>query len=125
MLQHHQAFKSYDEAGSTRRVQCLKYLVLANMLMESEVDPFNAQEAKPYKNHPEVAAMTNLVDAYQRNDIGEFEKILKNNKKTIMDDPFIRNYIEDLLRKIRTLVRRPARTTAHACIWADVILLLS
>lgn len=44
-----QAFKSYDEAGSPRRVQCLKYLVLANMLMESKVDPFDAQEAKPYK----------------------------------------------------------------------------
>lgn len=26
-----------------RRVQCLKYLVLANMLMESKVDPFDAQ----------------------------------------------------------------------------------
>ncbi len=38
-----QAFKSYDEAGNARRVQCLKYLVLANMLMESKVDPFDAQ----------------------------------------------------------------------------------
>ena len=26
-----------------RRIQCLKYLVLANMLMESNVDPFDAQ----------------------------------------------------------------------------------
>ena len=31
------AFKSYDEAGVSRRVQCLKYLVLASMLMESKV----------------------------------------------------------------------------------------
>ena len=38
-----QAFKSYDEAGASRRVACLKYLVLAYMLMESEVDPFDAQ----------------------------------------------------------------------------------
>jgi hypothetical protein len=44
-----QAFKNYDEAGNQRRIQCLKYLVLANMLMESQVDPFDAQEAKPYK----------------------------------------------------------------------------
>jgi hypothetical protein len=49
-----QAFKSYDEAGNSRRVQCLKYMVLANMLMESKVDPFDAQEAKPYKQDPEV-----------------------------------------------------------------------
>lgn len=30
-----------------------------------------------YKNDPEILAMTNLVAAYQRNDIMEFEKILK------------------------------------------------
>jgi COP9 signalosome complex subunit 2 len=35
-------------------VQCLKYLVLATMLNESAVDPFDAQEAKPYKSDPEV-----------------------------------------------------------------------
>lgn len=75
-----QAFKSYDEAGAVRRIQCLKYLVLANMLMQSNVDPFDAQEAKPYKQDPEVLAMTNLVEAYQQNNISDFEKILKNNK---------------------------------------------
>ena len=40
---HAQAFKNYDEAGVVRRVQCLKYLVLASMLMQSSVDPFDAQ----------------------------------------------------------------------------------
>ncbi|PHT62363.1 COP9 signalosome complex subunit 2, partial [Capsicum annuum] len=99
-----EAFKNYDEAGNHRRIQCLKYLVLANMLMESEVNPFDGQEAKPYKNDPEILAMTNLIAAYQRNEILEFEKILKSNRRTIMDDPFIRNYIEDLLRKVRTQV---------------------
>uniref|UniRef100_A0A2N9G444 COP9 signalosome complex subunit 2 n=1 Tax=Fagus sylvatica TaxID=28930 RepID=A0A2N9G444_FAGSY len=53
------------------------YLVLANMLMESEVNPFDGQETKPYKNDPEILAMTNLIAAYQRNEILEFEKILK------------------------------------------------
>uniref|UniRef100_A0A2N9G435 COP9 signalosome complex subunit 2 n=1 Tax=Fagus sylvatica TaxID=28930 RepID=A0A2N9G435_FAGSY len=96
-----EAFKNYDEAGNQRRIQCLHlfkdskhicasslpefavslminlYLVLANMLMESEVNPFDGQEAKPYKNDPEILAMTNLIAAYQRNEILEFEKILK------------------------------------------------
>ena len=48
--------------------------------------------------------MTNLVGAYQQNDIHQFEKILKSNRSTIMDDPFIRHYIEDLLKNIRTQV---------------------
>jgi len=99
-----EAFKNYDESGSPRRTTCLKYLVLANMLMKSDINPFDSQEAKPYKNDPEILAMTNLVSAYQNNDINEFEKILKLNRQTIMDDPFIREHIEDLLRNIRTQV---------------------
>ncbi|CAG8558164.1 911_t:CDS:2 [Paraglomus brasilianum] len=48
--------------------------------------------------------MTNLVGAYQRKEIREFEKILRDNRATIMDDPFIRTYIDDVLRNIRTQV---------------------
>eukprot|EP00210_Caulerpa_lentillifera_P003871 g3698.t1 len=99
-----EAFKSYDEAGASRRIQCLKYLVLATMLMESIVDPLTAQESQSYKNDPEVKAMTDLVDAYQRNDINGFEKILKNERSTIMGDPFIQQYIQELLVNVRTQV---------------------
>ena len=67
------------------------------------------QEAKPYKNDPEILAMTNLVSAYQNNDINEFELILKHNRQTIMEDLFIREHIEDLLRNIRTQVSVPER----------------
>lgn len=59
--------------------------------------------------------------AYQNDDINEFEKILKTNRQTIMDDLFIREHIEgrrnvpstvpfqmkfvtELLRNIRTQV---------------------
>ncbi|XP_052101777.1 COP9 signalosome complex subunit 2-like [Mytilus californianus] len=99
-----EAFKNYDESGSPRRTTCLKYLVLANMLMKSGINPFDSQETKPYKNDPEILAMTNLVSSYQNNDINEFEKILKTNRRNIMEDPFIREHIEDLLRNIRTQV---------------------
>lgn len=99
-----EAFKNYDESGSSRRTVCLKYLVLANMLMKSDINPFDSQEAKPYKGVPEIVAMTNLVVAYQNNDITEFERILKSNRQTIMEDPFIREHIEELLRNIRTQV---------------------
>ncbi|KAK9507655.1 hypothetical protein O3M35_007464 [Rhynocoris fuscipes] len=99
-----EAFKNYDESGSPRRTTCLKYLVLANMLMKSGINPFDSQEAKPYKNDPEILAMTNLVSSYQNNDINEFERILRTHRVNIMDDPFIKEHIEDLLRNIRTQV---------------------
>jgi COP9 signalosome complex subunit 2 len=43
-----ESFRNYDEAGSLQRIQVLKYFVLANMLMESDIDPFSSQETKPY-----------------------------------------------------------------------------
>ncbi|KDE03077.1 hypothetical protein MVLG_06418 [Microbotryum lychnidis-dioicae p1A1 Lamole] len=97
-----ESFKCYDEAGSPQRIQVLKYLVLAHMLMDSEINPFDSQETKPYKNDPEIMAMTNLVSAYQGRDVHEAERILRNNRSTIMDDPFIRGYIDEVLRSLRT-----------------------
>ncbi|KAJ3558997.1 hypothetical protein NM688_g605 [Phlebia brevispora] len=97
-----ESFRNYDEAGSPQRIQVLKYLVLANMLTGSAVNPFDSQETKPYKNDPQIMAMTDLVDAYQRRDVHSAEKILKDNRRTIMDDSFIRSYIGELLRSLRT-----------------------
>ena len=48
---------------------------------EPKPKPGAAQEAAPYKQDPEVLAMTNLVAAYQANDILGFEKILRTNRR--------------------------------------------
>lgn len=101
-----EAFKCFDEAGSPRRISSLKYLVLANMLSQSDINPFDSQEAKPYKSDPEILAMTELREAYQNNDIDQFERILRDRKlrEAVMGDPFIREHIEALLKLIRTQV---------------------
>lgn len=99
-----EAFKNYDEAGNARRIQCLKYLVLANMLSLSDIDPFDSPEAKPYMTNREIQSMTTLRGAYTRKDVKEFEKILKENSSTIMDDAFIREHIEELLSRFRSQV---------------------
>ena len=99
-----EAFKNYDEAGNARRVQCLKYLVLANMLALSVIDPFDSPEAKPYMYNKEIQSMTKLRGAYTEKNVKEFEKILKENSATIMDDPFIREHVEELLSRFRSQV---------------------
>jgi len=101
-----QAFKSYDEAGDPSRLRCLKYLVMASMLHASTINPFDSQEARPYKDDPEIVAMTNLVQAFHGNNIHAFERILRQNQGRIMDDEFVREHIEDLLRTIRKQVLR-------------------
>ena len=96
-----ESFRNYDEAGSLQRIQVLKYLVLTTMLMKSDINPFESQETKPYKNDPRIAAMTDLVDAYQRDDIHRYEAVLNTNKD-LMSDPFIAENIDEVTRNMRT-----------------------
>ncbi|KAH8726779.1 PCI domain-containing protein [Phaeosphaeriaceae sp. PMI808] len=96
-----ESFKNYDEAGSLQRIQVLKYLVLSTMLSGSSINPFDSQETKPYQNDPRISTMTNLVNAYQREDIHEYEKILQDNKD-LLQDPFIAENIDEVTRNVRT-----------------------
>lgn len=96
-----ESFRNYDEAGSLQRIQVLKYLVLTTMLTDSNINPFDSQETKPYKNDPRIAAMTELVDSYQRDDIYNYEKILQNNRD-LLADPFIAENIDEVTRNMRT-----------------------
>lgn len=96
-----ESFRNYDEAGSMQRIQVLKYLVLTTMLMKSDINPFDSQETKPYKNDPRISAMTDLVDAYQRDDIHTYEEILRKNQD-VLADPFIAENIDEVSRNMRT-----------------------
>ncbi|KAL9114932.1 MAG: hypothetical protein Q9227_001175 [Pyrenula ochraceoflavens] len=96
-----ESFRNYDEAGSMQRIQVLKYLVLTTMLMSSTINPFESQETKPYKDDPRIAAMTNLVDAFQQDDIHRYESILRTNPD-LMSDPFIAENIDEVTRTMRT-----------------------
>lgn len=69
--------------------------------MKSDINPFDSQETKPYKNDPRIAAMTDLVDAYQRDDIHRYQTILQHNKD-VLADPFIAENIDEVTRNMRT-----------------------
>lgn len=60
--------------------------------------------SRRYKSDPQIVAMTDMVNAYQRKELREVEKILRENRATILGDPFIRTYIDDVLKNIRTQV---------------------
>lgn len=71
------------------------------MLSGSDINPFDSQETKPYQNDPRISTMTDLVNAYQREDIHEYEKILQNNRD-LLQDPFIAENIDEVTRNVRT-----------------------
>lgn len=97
-----ESFRLYDEAGSLQRIQVLKYLILTNMLSESEIDPFDSQETKPYRNDPQITVLTSLVGAYQRKDLAEFQQVLNANRASIMGDDFIRTYLDDVILSLQS-----------------------
>ncbi|KAI1460127.1 PCI-domain-containing protein [Annulohypoxylon moriforme] len=96
-----ESFRNYDEAGDLQRIQVLKYLLLTTMLMKSDINPFDSQETKPYRNDPRIAAMTELVDAYQRDDMHTYVNVLQKNQD-ILADPFIAENIDEVTRNMRT-----------------------
>ncbi|KAI2611809.1 PCI-domain-containing protein [Hypoxylon sp. NC1633] len=96
-----ESFRNYDEAGSLQRIQVLKYLLLTTMLMKSDINPFDSQETKPYRNDPRIAAMTELVDAYQRDDMHTYVTVLEKNQD-ILADPFIAENIDEVTRNMQT-----------------------
>jgi len=100
-----EAFKNYQETGNaTRAKTMLKYVVLANMLALSSINPFDSREAKVYQDDPEISAMANLRTAYEQNDIQTIDQLLTNPSYRILSDAFIKTYLEDLLRNIRLQV---------------------
>jgi COP9 signalosome complex subunit 2 len=100
-----EAFKNYQETGNATRAKImLKYVVLANMLALSDINPFDSREAKVYQDDPEITAMASLRTAYENNDIQTIDQLLTNPSYRILSDAFIRTHLQDLLRNIRLQV---------------------
>jgi COP9 signalosome complex subunit 2 len=74
-----EAFKAYEEAGlADRTLACLRYMLLANMLSASRINPFDSQETKAYERDPSITALTALTEANLKNDIAAFEPVLRS-----------------------------------------------
>ena len=99
-----EGFRNFQEAGNERAATCLKYVVLANMLALSDINPFDSREAKAFQERPEIKAMIELRRAYDSNDIHAFEKILNDPKSCLLDDTYLRGFLSDLVRNIRAQV---------------------
>jgi COP9 signalosome complex subunit 2 len=48
--------------------------------------------------------MVSLVEAYQGGAVRDFERILRTHRAAVMGDPFIAQYMADLLANVRTQV---------------------
>jgi len=93
------AFRNYDDAGHPKRIQCLTYLVLGNMLSGSAINPFHHLQARPYKNDPEMIVLAELSDAYRDRHIKQFERVLAEHGKKLRQDLYFSHFLDLLKRK--------------------------
>jgi PCI domain len=68
-----------------------------------DVDPLEATEAQPYRTHPEVEPMLQLLAAFRQNEIRHFEAILRRNE-TLLADDLISMYLSELLGTARAQI---------------------
>ena len=67
----------------------------------SDINPFDAREAKAYQEETEVAAMRRLRVSYDANDLRQFETTLTDKRNNIQTDPFLMEYVDPLRRRMR------------------------
>ena len=95
------SFKSLVECGSSRAKTLLKYTILAWLLEKPDFDCLSTHEAKIYANDPEIIAMTTLMTGFNENDINTIQDVLADKKVNLLGDPFIAQYLDELLRSVR------------------------
>ncbi|KAK2956902.1 putative COP9 signalosome complex subunit 2 [Blattamonas nauphoetae] len=98
-----EAFKNYNEAALPQRVECLKYVIMSSMLAHQEVNPMEHQETRSFKTDPSIFILSELIEAYQSNNVMSFNNLLADPEKNapVIKDEFIQLYIEDVRRELR------------------------
>jgi len=85
-----EGFKNYDDSASPRRLPCLRYFVLASMLENSGVNPFETREIKSLSSHEEILPVARLWSAFENRNVSEFNTAVQ---KAFEKDVFARSFV--------------------------------
>ena len=89
------------DSGSSRAVTVLKYVILTQLLAQSETDYMTQKEANVYASNEEIIAMLDLKEGFLKNDIKKIIAVTTNKKVNLLADPIINQYSKTLLRSAR------------------------
>lgn len=103
----HESFKLFDASGSDRRLDCLPFLALS-IMCSKDVDSmeFSDPQISPYINHPIVAPLKQLLDAYTDNKFTKFDELLESAKKIFQQKISDPSFYNSLLDDVRLFVLR-------------------
>eukprot|EP00211_Chloroparvula_japonica_P002113 CAMPEP_0119123334 /NCGR_PEP_ID=MMETSP1310-20130426/3309_1 /TAXON_ID=464262 /ORGANISM="Genus nov. species nov., Strain RCC2339" /LENGTH=462 /DNA_ID=CAMNT_0007113125 /DNA_START=36 /DNA_END=1424 /DNA_ORIENTATION=+ len=98
-----EAFKSYSDRADARAVRCLKYLVVAKLLMSGPaIDPFAESSAKAHEEKPDIVVMRDILKADRGADIQMFDKIVHDSGHVLASDTFLAGFVATIRASIRT-----------------------
>jgi COP9 signalosome complex subunit 2 len=97
----YEAFKVFNEMGLDKRIRCLPFCALAAMLVHEQVSIFLAPEVVNFVQHPLVAPLAQLTDAYQDLDIVLFNRRLGSAIKSFWAN---QDFYAGLLGQVRLFV---------------------
>jgi len=89
------AFKEYNESSNARRFSCLRYIVLAAILENSQINPFESPETKALSGHEEIIPSVLLWNAFEEKNVSEFISLLH---KVFEKDEFAREFVPLVIR---------------------------
>lgn len=92
-----EAFKCYQEVANSNAKTILKYVILASMISDSEINYADTREAKVYQEDKEIGALMRLRQAYEKDDYNDIFDILNQVQK----DDFMEKCLDDFMRNIR------------------------
>lgn len=94
-------FVSLVDSGHPRAVTVLKYVILTQLLSQSNTEYLTQREAKIFAQDPQIIAMIDLKDGVFENDIQKILKVIGDKKINLLSDPLIAQYLNELLRSVR------------------------
>lgn len=99
-VEFNRAFESFVDE---RQIESLKYLVVATILSKHEINPFDGQDARRFREHPDVYPVAEVIEATATHDMRRFEAALSapSSRAAIYGDKFLLQFIEPLINRFR------------------------
>ena len=97
------ATKYYSQCNSPRALSAVRYTAVAAMLANSEVNPIDSVEARPYLSDPLLNVLSTMMNAYMMRNMELFNSILANpdNMALIKSDPIVYEQLADITKLMR------------------------
>jgi COP9 signalosome complex subunit 2 len=97
-----EAFRNYEDADCPSKIQCINYLLLANLMDGCRSDPFDIPEIAAYQNNPIVQFVRKFVLFHQKSDLKSLQELMNTESSPSIGNSLQYELINNLLFRLRS-----------------------